>query len=106
MTLIIICFFIFVYIVGMYAYIDIKTIKNIKFHKNGFINIGYSTSTHRNITPRNVKMSLLWPFLCIFWIIKGYIWILNNLFNIVLIGLGYCNYKKSKVYNFINRTFE
>jgi hypothetical protein len=91
---------ILIYIIGMYAYIDAKTIKNIKFHERG-----YSTITHRDIIPKDVRMSLLWPILFGFWIIKILIRMLNDLCSIVLIGFGYRNYKKSKVYNFISEKF-
>jgi hypothetical protein len=85
----------------MYIYIDIET----NNHKGKFLDVGYSISTHREITPKDVRMSLLWPILFGFWITKIFIWMLNDLCSVVLIGFGYRNYKRSKVYNFINEKF-
>lgn len=86
----------FIYVGGICIYISTKTT---------FLDKKSITYLNRDITPRDVRMSLLWPLLCIFWIIKNCIWVLNDLCNIVLIGFGYCNYKKSRFYNFINRKF-
>jgi hypothetical protein len=58
--------------------------------------------SHKGVTPKDMRMSLLWPILLIFWLIKASIWILNDLLTFVLLIFNY-NYKKSKIYKFVNK---
>lgn len=91
-----------IYFIGICVYVSGEVIKDVKFHEGGFLNMGYTTCSHRNTTPKDVRMGLLWPILLTFWFIKTFIWILNDLLAPALLIFNY-NYKKSKIYKFINK---
>lgn len=93
---------IFIYFVGICAYVSGEIIKDRKFHEGGFLNMGYTTYSHRDTTPKDVRMGLLWPILLAFWFVKASIWILNDLLAFVLLIFSY-NYKESKIYKFVNK---
>lgn len=91
-----------IYFVGICAYVSGETIKDTKFHEGGFLNMGYTTCSHRDATPKDIRMSLLWPILLTFWLVKASIWILNDLLAFVLLIFNY-NYKESKIHKFIDK---
>jgi membrane-bound metal-dependent hydrolase YbcI (DUF457 family) len=102
MTLIIIGFIGLVYIVGICAYVSSETTKDTEFHEGGFLGMGYTTCSHRDTTPKDMRMGLLWPILITFWFTKIAVWMLNDLLSFVLLIFGY-RYRESKIFNFIDR---
>ena len=50
-----------IYIIGIFVSCHSDTIENAKFHDGGFLNMGYTTCDHRNLTTRDVRLSLIWP---------------------------------------------
>jgi hypothetical protein len=96
---------VFVYIAGICAYVSAETIEKIEFHEGGFLGMGYTTNSNRDVTPKDMRMALLWPILLTFWFIKTTIWILNDLLSFVLLIFGY-KYRESKIFKFINKKFD
>ena len=90
-----------VYLVGIGGYISIKTVDSIEFHEGGFLNMGYTTSSNRDMTTSDAWLSLLWPGILILNIVKLSVWVGNELliFPCILVGL---NYKDTALYKKIS----
>ena|SRR3989304_7116042 len=99
-TFIIFC--IIIYLVGIVGYISTKTLDRVEFHEGGFLNMGYTISSNRDMTTKDAWLSLIWPVLFIFFIIKLSIWAGNELFIFpcILVGL---KYKDTELYKKIDR---
>lgn len=102
--MLIIGFIIVVYITGICCYVSCKTVERTKLHDNGFLGLGYTTCSHKEVTPKIMRMSLLWPILSMFWFTKAIIWILNDLLSFVLLIFGY-RYRESRLFKFIDTKF-
>jgi hypothetical protein len=50
-----------IYIVGIFMSCHDDTTENAKLHEGGFLNMGYITCDHRDLTPSDVRRSLIWP---------------------------------------------
>ncbi len=59
-------------------------------------------STGKDITSKEARKSLLWFIFATCWFIKIIIWSLCNLLTFFFLLFGYCKYKDSKFYQFIN----
>ena len=92
----------FIYIMGILAYIDIETMENAKFHKGGFLGLGYITNSNRKINVKDSRMSLLWPALSVFWFVKTSLWIFHDCFSFIILLSGF-DYKNTKMYKYIDK---
>lgn len=95
MTLIIIGFIIFVYIVGIRIHVNYMTTR-----------IRSGICHDREVVPRDMRISLLWPVLSIFWLLKLIILMFFNSLNLFLVLFGYTKYKNSGFYKFVNEKLE
>lgn len=97
MTTILILLGILFYIVGMACFICERitiTDWSKTFH-HGVIH------TDREITPRDVRLSIFWPIFSLWFVFKIFLFILNELFSFTCLFIGY-RYKKSIIYYRIN----
>lgn len=96
MTTFLILLGILFYIAGMACFIDDRvtiTYWNKTFHCVDHI--------AKEITPRDVRLSILWPIFLLWHVFKVFLFILNELFSFICLFIGY-RYKKSIIYYRIN----
>lgn len=74
---------IIIYGMGIFLYIDSKTIGS-------------------ELTPKEARMSLLWPIWFIIWLFKLCILSLNKLLSFILLLFNY-DYEKTKLFKFIDK---
>lgn len=89
-----------IYIVGIAVYIDMRTTENVKVHDNGFLGLPYTTSSNRDTNSKDARVALLWPALALLFIIKAFIWILNDCVSYVSLIFG-LRYKDTRLYRYI-----
>ncbi len=95
------CLVIFIYLIGFITEISVCTIKDVKHHDGGFLNMGYSTYNNKELTSKDTWLSLVWPIRFIFYFFKTTIWLINeDIINIALLIFG-CKYKNTKIYKII-----
>ena len=90
-------FFIIIAVVVFYVavvFVDVhtETMYDIKFHDGGFLNMGYTTHSNRDATPRDVRRALIWPIRGIWWFTKATIWIMADVTHGFLLIFNYCCY--------------
>lgn len=100
-TVIVIAVIVF-YLIGILADIYCETMENVKLHDGGFLNMGYSTCDHRDATTRDVRMSLIWPLRLVWFFVKGFIMIGNDIFAGFLLVFNY-RFKETKTFKKIER---
>ena len=102
MTTTLIVFGIIVYVVGIFTYIFTETMENVESHEGGFLGMGYVTHDNREMTAKDARISLLWPFLLIFWFVKALLWVLHDCLSFIPLLLGF-NYKDTRAYKYIDK---
>jgi hypothetical protein len=90
-------FFIISYIIGVLIYVYTETMTNVKFHKGGFLNMGYTTCDNKNATTKIMWKALIWPILFLWWSIKAVTVVLHLLLGLFLLIFG-IKYKDSQLY--------
>lgn len=92
------------WIVGIAIDISTETDKDIRYHKGGFLGLGYTTCSKRNTTTHDVRWAMLWPLRLIKWSTLIFIWICHDLYAVILLAFG-IQYKYSKKYKKIDKWF-
>ncbi|MFW6046954.1 MAG: hypothetical protein ACOCP4_04120 [Candidatus Woesearchaeota archaeon] len=92
------------YIYGIYIFINEKTVEDVEFHDGGFLGMGFTTCTHRNVTPKDVRESIFWPIILLYYILKWMIWFINDIIHFIGLIFGFY-YNKTRLYKFIDEKF-
>lgn len=79
-----------IYIIGINFYVYVETRDTCSYWGTG------------EITPKTVRIALLWPIFAGIWFIKVIIWVLNFWLGILLLAIN-CKYKETRVYKFIDK---
>jgi len=91
-----------IYIVILLVDINSSTIDNVKFHEGGFLNAGYSTNDSNDLKTVDIWKAVFWPVRLFFvFLPKEVLCLINFLVGILLLAFG-CEYRKSKLYNWID----
>jgi len=90
------------YLLGIFVTVHSETAENTKFHEGGFLGTGYTTCSHREATPKDAWLGVIWPLLLLWVIIKAVIWITNDLLSGIFLLFGF-RYKKTGFYKIIDR---
>ncbi len=93
------------YIVGIITYIITFIEENVEFHDGGFLGMGYTTSDHRRMTPKDMRKGLIWPILFIIFFIKLLILLLNDIIYAIILIFG-IDYSNTRIYKFIDNKFD
>lgn len=104
MKLFLILIFSITYLIGIGVYVSTETAEDFKYYDGGFLGLGYTTNSNRETTPKDVRLGLIWPILFIISVIKMTIWLINDILYFILLIIGY-DYRKTKIYNFIDKKF-
>lgn len=92
------------YVVGIILFIDNETVEDVTFHDGGFLGMGYTDCTHRKITSKDARKSIIWPIIFLYSLSKTVIWAINDI--IYFIGLLFgLYYNKTRLYKFIDEKF-
>ena len=101
MLIILIIAFILVYFIGLGIVANSETIQNVKFHKGGFLNLGYTTNNNRRIEKKDIIKGMIWPVDLVWSMFRGCIGIINEILGVFLL-LFNSNYRDSKFYEKID----
>ena len=85
------------YLIGVYVYCDIETTMYIKDDDGG----GY-----RDLTPKDVRMALIWPLFVLLFIVKVPIAVVNEMvLPFILLVFGYY-YRDTRMYKYLDKLTE
>lgn len=101
MTIFLIVFGTIIYIGGILAYLDAETIGEVEFHEGGFLNFGYTTCSNREVTVKDVRLSLIWPFVLMMYVVKSSISIFNDCLGFIFLIVGF-KYKNTRLHKYID----
>lgn len=103
-----ICFYIIMgcalgvaYLVITSLFLSTNTITNTEYHEGGFLNMGYTSNSHREATPKDVWVALAWPLFFGLEFIRCLMQLLNDLLCYLLLMFG-IKYKKTRMYKLID----
>ena len=86
-----------IYFIGIGVYINSRTEHDFEYYDGGFLNMGYITSSRRDMTQKDGLLSLLWPAQVLLLLLKVLIWIINELVIFPCILLNF-RYKDTWIY--------
>ena len=90
-------FALIVYIIGVFIECNTCTIKDVEVHDGGFLNMGYSTNSNRELTTKDIRKATLWPIFVIHFFARTTLGIIHTIFANILLFFG-CQYKQSNRY--------
>jgi len=93
-----------IYIIFVFVYVYNETMCDVEVHEGGFLNMGYTTHSNRETTPRDVWKGVIWPLILVVCFVKTVIWLLNDLACTFLLLFGFY-YKRTALYEWIHRVF-
>jgi hypothetical protein len=92
-----------VYLIGIYASVDCDTMENVEHHDGGFLNMGYTTSSNRDATPKDIRLALIWPLRGLWWFIRTTLWLVNeDVIHYIGLIFGF-NYRDTNICRKISR---
>jgi hypothetical protein len=89
------------FIIGLVVYIIFVIVNADEETEEGFLGLGDITHTHRELTPKDIRRSLIWPFLFLVCITKELAGGVNELLRLFLLIFG-LYYNKTKLYKKID----
>ena len=93
------------YAIMIFVEIDTLTSYDFRYHDGGFMNIGYSTCKHKDPTPYDVRMAVIWPIRFIVYITKMILSLIHDVLAYVMLFFGY-EYFKTSIYKKIDNLFD
>jgi len=93
------------YVIMIFVDIESTTSYDFKYHEGGFMNMGYSTCKHRDPTPHDVRMALIWPIRFIICVVKMILSLIHDILAYVILLFGY-DYFKTVTYKKIDNLFD
>jgi hypothetical protein len=82
-----------VYIIFVIVNAYNETIENVTIHEGGFLGMGYTTHTSRELTPKDIRKGSLWPFFLLVFFAKGLVFLVNEPLKLFLLFFGFSYYK-------------
>lgn len=90
-----------IYIIGIVVCCRHDTIKNVEFHRNAFLGMGYTTDSHRELTIKDVRRGLIWPLHALVFMACVFVYLINDTIKIVLLIFNF-RYAETRMYEAIN----